>query len=308
MSSKEEEHLLDVEDVSAPIETQKTFSEITEEEKPGLFRELECWGNREYQNIKKEKTFNRDHCFAFRDLGNTGELFALLLFPNSTGSASKGGCSFDNTELDCNKKKLFRREIKCCSLNGSKICKECKRKLPPFQEACFFCGGKRFTLKNDSRWGISAKSTLNDKNEIKEFILFASIFMEDGQYIKLFCFKVYTQNDYFMKYVENQDKKGKGNSCNFQPFSRDFHLSGPIMIFEMNLYKEKIDTKFFNLSNEEIVPIALQNWNTGSDINYSKEEKELFKGKDSIDYKENISNFSHKKKSFGKERGKILRN
>lgn len=278
-------------------------------EQINFFSELNDWKNQEFKNIEREKKFNKNHCFAFTNLGDFGELLVLLLFPNSIGSASKGGCSFDNTELDGNNKILFRREVKFCSLDGSKICKECDQKLPRFQEICIFCkNSKNFELKNDSRCGISAKSTLEYKDEIKEHILFISKFNEEEQYIKLFCYKIYTQNDYFLEYIHNQNEKGKGNTCNFQPFSRDFNLSAPIMIFDINLYRDKIDTKYFNLLNEEITPIPLRNWNTGTVINYSKEEKELFKGNTTIDYKENISNFSQKKKLFGRERGKTSRN
>jgi hypothetical protein len=273
-----------------------------------FFSEIEEWKRQEFKNIYRENTFNKNHCFAFTNLGDFGELLTLLLFPRSIGSASKGGCSFDNTEINGLNQTLFRREVKFCSLDGSKICLECKKKLPRFQEKCIYCNNTtKFQLQNDSRCGISAKSTIKYKDEIKEHILFVSKYMVEDNYIKLFCYKINTSNEYFMEYNCNQYEKGKTDTCNLLPFSRDFHLSGPIMILEMNLYKDTTKVEYFNLLNETISPIPLRNWNTGKIIKYSKEEKQLFHGKNCIDYKENISKFSQKKKAFGKDRGEVLR-
>lgn len=54
-----------------------------------------------------------------------------------------------------------------------------------------------------SRCGISEKSTLEYKDELKEHILFISKFNEEEQCIKLFCYKIYKQNDYFIEYIHN---------------------------------------------------------------------------------------------------------
>jgi len=273
-----------------------------------FFSEIEEWKNREFINIDKEKTKNKNHCHAFQNLGNDGELLTSVLFPNSVGSGNKGGYSFDNTQLNELNQIVYHRECKFCSLDGSKTCKKCGRKLPRFQEKCVFCNNTtEFKVDHSSRCGISAKSTIKYKNKIKEHICFVSKYIPEDNSIKLFCFKINTDNEYFMQYVDNQYVKGKGYICNLLPFSRDFNLSGPIKILEMNLYKDTTKVEYFDPLNETISPIPLRNWNTGKIINYSDEEKQLFNGKDCIVYKENISKFSHKKKAFGKSRGEVSR-
>ena len=46
--------------------------------------------------IKFEKKYNKNISVAFDGMGKFGELLATIIFPESIGSASKGGCAFDN--------------------------------------------------------------------------------------------------------------------------------------------------------------------------------------------------------------------
>lgn len=52
-------------------------------EQINFFSELNDWKNQEFKNIEREKKFNRNHYFSFKNLGNFGEFLVLLLFPKS---------------------------------------------------------------------------------------------------------------------------------------------------------------------------------------------------------------------------------
>ena len=106
-----------------------------EDIKNHLKQELSEWGLDEFKKINKEKKLNKDLCFAFLGLGEMGELFTLIMFPNSIGSASKGGCSFDNREgyNEATGGYNITREVKFSSLDGSKQCSRCKIKTSRFQ-------------------------------------------------------------------------------------------------------------------------------------------------------------------------------
>ena len=39
-------------------------------EQINFFSELNDWKNQEFKNIEREKKFNRNHCFSFKNLGN----------------------------------------------------------------------------------------------------------------------------------------------------------------------------------------------------------------------------------------------
>jgi hypothetical protein len=57
---------------------------------------LQEYMNKEIVNINKEKFGRKNLSRAFRGIGEFGEELATIVNPNSFGSASKGGCSFDN--------------------------------------------------------------------------------------------------------------------------------------------------------------------------------------------------------------------
>jgi hypothetical protein len=84
-------------------------------EKEGIEGLLNDWGKKEYKNIEKEKIKNRDQCYAFTDMGEFGEELTLEMFPEYTGSASKGGCAFDLKKEDENKEKILdAKEVMSC--------------------------------------------------------------------------------------------------------------------------------------------------------------------------------------------------
>lgn len=279
--------------------------------KDNLQNEIIYWSETEFKNIEREKRLNKNLSLAFGSLGGLGELFTLMLYPNSIGSSSKGGCAFDNKEYDSDGKIIITREVKFISLDGSKICNTCKKvnpkgetKVPRFQTKCLLCNDSNFDLPSDSRWGLSAGSHIkyfNDTYKLNEYILYVSKYDEENDSINLKCFKIYSKNRYFGEYIRNQAENGSGDTCNLIPYSWDFHLSGPIKLFDINICSNgKIIEHMWNLDNETIenVPKELLIKNKkycDYDINSIET--------DSIEYKEIINHCKMKKKALGKKRG-----
>tara|TARA_Y100000768_G_scaffold359879_1_gene316717 strand:- start:162 stop:1061 length:900 start_codon:yes stop_codon:yes gene_type:complete len=283
----------------------------------------------EFKNIKKEETLCRNMPFAFTELGELGEELCLYMFPGSYGSASKGGCAFDNKEIDEEENTVLARESKVCSLNGSKECinNECKdkknkseknkvgHKAPAFQKECIYCHKSDFKLIHDSRCGISTKPHIEwaiQKSILKEYILFAIKYNMDTASIYIHCWKIMSNNEYFKDYIINQHEKGSGGTCNCLPYSIDFHLSGPITLFKLDLYKDHNEIHSYNLSNMEPDNIPKYNYNTKNNLQYQYCDgvDDPFINTDSINYNENIHKFKYKsgkKNCLGKARGKTTR-
>lgn len=303
---------------------------------------MECCLNEfkedEFKNILKEETLARNMPFAFTGLGELGEELCLHMYPESYGSASKGGCAFDNKNI-VNGELVSAKEVKVCSLDGSKECinkicvdkkykdephkdnsKKIGHKAPAFQLKCIYCNESNFKTIHDSRCGISTKPHIEwaiQKSILKEYILFAIKYNRDtdnrdNDSISIHCCKIMSDNDYFKDYIVNQNEKGKGKSCNCLPYSIDFHLSGPITLFRLDLYKDRNEIHSYNLSNMEPDNIPKNNYNTNKKLQYQYCDgvDDPFINTDSITYNENISKFklkSGKKNCLGKARGKTTR-
>ena len=74
--------------------------------------------NYELERIQDEEADNLNISQAFDGIGKFGEILTTAIFAGSIGSASKGGCAFDNHCLRTNKK----REVKTCCIIQPKIC------------------------------------------------------------------------------------------------------------------------------------------------------------------------------------------
>ena len=276
------------------------------------------WKTREFEDITEESNECRNQSYAFLDTGNWGEKFASKLFPKSIGSASKGGCAFDNQEIDVNtKEQICAREVKFCCLDGSKKCRECDRKVPRFQEKCLFCDKSDFIMKSDSRFSISAKQHMKYREKIKEYIIFVSKYNNVKKTINLKCYSINSTNNYFNNLVEKQYECG-GNNCNILPFSYDFYMSGPCELFNID-FSENDDAQISNFNMENITPcnIPMINQNTGQPIFTKKMFTKLTSDKVGFsDFVENggflpYEQYGHlfiiKKKSYGKPRGELIR-
>jgi hypothetical protein len=275
--------------------------------------EITEWAKNEFRLINKERTYNKNISFAFSGIGTYGELFALLQYPNSKGSGSKGGCAFDNKEMNDDGSFKITREIKFVSLDGSKICdnKKCKTKTPCFQTKCIECDGNVFNYPKDSRWGIGAKEHIkyhNTKYMLNEYILYKSEYDLKDNSINLKCFKIMSSNDYFNNYINNQFTNGKGNTCNLMPDGWDFHLSGPIELFNININNGGlINETVWDLDNNTPmkIPKTLIIKNKKNCSYEYKEEDDI--PDEGIEYESIISFCSIKKKSLGKSRGNVSR-
>lgn len=238
--------------------------------------------------------------FAFTNIGELGEELALYIYEGSIGSASKGGCAFDNRTGD------IAREIKTVSLNGSKICRECKNKAPFMQPYCIHCRSNDFKYKDDSRAGISASAHIKYYEKIKEYLIFTVKYDISKEIINVMGFKFDSSNSYFDKLIRTQKENGS-DTCNFLPGSYDWHMSGPMKVMDVDIYSNSaIDTRYMDFSNTTIEDIPFRSFNNGQPI-FKSSESFVKDFKFPLKYSEYISKFSIRKKSYGKPRGKTSR-
>ena len=288
--------------------------------------------NYELERIQDEEIDNLNISQAFDGIGKFGEILTTAIFPGSIGSASKGGCAFDNHCLGTNKK----REVKTCCIIQPKICNTCAKpspkeptdagnivvsilaeiidkiagqtvgagqtKVPFFQKMCLFCGETaNFTYPRDSRFSIDCKAHFAYEADIMEYVFHLIDYKDDKIIFETFV--IQSVNRYFRQMLKNQLEKGASAHCNFLPRSHDFYSSAPIKILEMVYTRDKqIQTFVFNPENREICeyPVEL----------LSKELKKTLKvdpQKTHISYEELEDKLEPKKKNFGKLRGAVVR-
>jgi hypothetical protein len=289
--------------------------------------------NYELERIQDEETDNLNISQAFDGIGKFGEILTTAIFPGSIGSASKGGCAFDNHCLITNKK----REVKTCCIIQPKICNICAKpqpkeptdagdivgnilaeiidkiagqipsqpsqtKVPFFQKRCLFCGEtSNFTYPKDSRFSIDCKAHFAYESQIAEYVFHLIDYKDDRIIFETFV--IQSANKYFRQMLKNQLEKGASAHCNFLPRSHDFYSSAPIKILEMVYTRDKqIQSFVFNPENREICeyPVEL----------LSKELKKSLKmdpQKTHISYEELEDKLEPKKKNFGKLRGAVVR-
>ncbi len=294
--------------------------------------------NYELERIQDEETDNLNISQAFDGIGKFGEILTTAIFAGSIGSASKGGCAFDNHCLRTNKK----REVKTCCIIQPKICNSCTQinkdneqqssvtgivrsilaeiidkiaaplpvvphspnqtKVPFFQKRCLFCGETvNFTYPKDSRFSIDCKAHFTYEADIVEYVFHLIDYKDDRIIFETFV--IQSANKYFRQMLKNQLEKGSSAQCNFLPRSHDFYSSAPIKILEMVYTRDKhVDSFFFNPENREICeyPVEL----------LSKELKKTLKvdpQKTHISYEELEDKLEPKKKNFGKMRGAVVR-
>lgn len=297
-----------------------TLVEFTHFHKQMLYERLTQFGKDENKNIIKEQTLNRNLPFAFLGMGELGEELCLYMYPNSYGMASKGGIAFDNIEYKDNENKLkldnvkLAREIKFVCLDGSKCCLKCNNKAPRFQDKCVLCENNTFDFKADSRAGIQAKEHFKYIDLLQEYIIFVSKYNNDNNTISIKCFKFLSSNEYFNTYLQTIKDDTKAGHANFLPFSFDWHMSGPMLLFDLNISETgNIKENYFNLDNTIIDDFPLKKLIKKQDIECLSEEQ-LKKYNDFksmnvefISYKDAISLFRIRKKSCGKSRGIVSR-
>ena len=297
-----------------------TLVKFTDVHKEMLYERLTQFGKDENKNIIKEQTLERNLPFAFLGMGELGEELCLYMYPNSYGMASKGGIAFDNLEYIDNDNKLkpnnikLAREIKFVCLDGSKSCIKCNNKAPRFQNSCVLCGNNTFDFKGDSRAGIQAKEHFKYIELLKEYIIFVSKYDDNDKTIQIKCYKFYSSNNYFNTYLQTIKDDTKAGHANFLPFSFDWYLSGPMLLFDLNISETgNIKENYFNLDNTIIDDFPLKKLIKKQDIECLSEEQ-LKKYNDFksmnvefISYKDAISLFRIRKKSCGKSRGVVSR-
>lgn len=155
----------------------------------------------------------------------------------------------------------------------SKFCAECGKKVSFFSEECPHCASTSFKAKKDQkktdktnprdgRWGISAKSHFQYKNELNEYRLSLVEPLSDDPTCRQFRFTYWTldkNSDHLDRYAQAQLDSKKSNHINFQPFGVDFYLSKPVMKFTGVLTVQEdhteFDFDFFDLDNTTPVDV-----------------------------------------------------
>jgi hypothetical protein len=265
---------------------------------------LKKYSSEQYRNIFLEKTKNSNISLAFSNVGTFGEEIATIIYPKSVGNASKGGCSFDNIDIESSTGNIINaREIKTACLIQPKKC-ENNHKVPYFQKKCSICYSDDFTKIKDTRFSIDAKAQLKYNDIISEYLLFIIDFDDNNETIKYECYKIYSNNYYFQLYLKNQlEKSEKSVVCNMVPYKLDFYLSGAIKLFDINVnYENNVNINYFDLENIKSQSIPTFLFTKIEKITYNIDNKEQF-----IDYETNISKFTIRSKNLNKIRGNIDR-
>ena len=249
-------------------------------------------------NIDKERKGKKNLSKAFRGIGDFGEELATIINPNSLGSASKGGCSFDNFVIDADGNTISAVEVKTCCHIQPKKCKKCSKKIPYYQEKCSFCNHDQFSKITDSRFGIDAKAHFDYIQLLKEYLLI--YIKEINNVICISVFIIKSNNTYFNNYVKNQLDNSKSNTCNLLPFSYDFYSSGPIKIIDLeyDLSERKLIKEFIDRYNEKPIDFDADCLTAEEKINYGLDEN-----KKTIPYNEIESKLVIRNKNLNKARG-----
>ena len=256
----------------------------------------------EIERIQDEDADNLNISQAFDGIGKFGEILTTAMFPGSIGSASKGGCAFDNHCLLTNKK----REVKTCCIIQPKICNICAKPPPKEPTNAGDIVGSILAEIIDKITGQSVgsgqtKVPFTYEADIVEYVFHLIDYKDDRIIFETFV--IQSANRYFRQMLKNQLEKGASAHCNFLPRSHDFYSSAPIKILEMVYTRDKqVDSFFFNPENREICeyPVEL----------LSKELKKSLKidpQKTHISYEELEDKLEPKKKNFGKQRGAVVR-
>lgn len=279
-----------------------------------LTEDLKEYGINEKRNIDKEKTRNRNQPYAFIGGGDLGEQLTLDMYPETIGSASKGGMAFDNKTLGKDNKVDSAKEVKFVCLIGTKKCKNCKNKCPPFQERCSYCKSDNFKYMSDSRACISSEAHIKYKHIITEYIIFVQDYDNTRQIITIKCFKFSNRNSYFNRYIQNQYDSGKkkGGACNFIPYSYDWFMSGPISIMNVDINISKNEPEIvYHLYNplsdiyDDVPNSMLENILTSKEKTIILDKTKLING--CFDYDYIKDKFKLRPKNIGKSRGSTSR-
>ena len=294
-------------DINIVIKIQKNFRKKYQSIQD-LIQDLQDYGVTEKKNITKEKTRNNNQCYAFREGGNFGEQITCSIFPGTIGSASKGGMSFDNKTLDKDKNIKHAKEVKFVCLVGTKECKSCKQKCPPFQKKCIYCNGEKFKNNSDSRASISSKAHILYKEYINEYIIYVQDYDENKEIISIIGYKFLSKNMYFDNYIQNQYDSGnkKGGTCNLLPYSFDWYMSGPIKFIDIHIdiskFEPIIKYNIYNIHSEIYDNIPVVDFEKILNKNELELFYELPKEKRS-EYLHVCSKLNIRNKSIGKSRG-----
>ena len=259
--------------------------------------------NNERVNIQIERSSLRNISKALRGVGDFGEELTTYLFPESFGSASKGGCAFDNIELDHSSPRKIKmaREVKTCCQIQPKKCNKCDNKSPYYQSQCVFCDGCDFTFIRDTRFGINCKSHFLYRDMLKEYIMIIVDYDNATENITIKIYKINSSNEYFTSYLRNQLDNSKSTTCNLLPYSYDFYCCGPILLLDYFIDIDgNITHKLFNLVNE-----TPSDFDT-STLNSSEKEK-LGVCQCLVAYADIAHNLKVRTKCLGKARGTTTR-
>ena len=264
----------------------------------------------ERRNIQFERTNLKNISKAFRGVGDFGEELTTHLFPGSFGSASKGGCAFDNIELGEENNEIpplrkisMAREVKTCCQIQPKKCVTCGNKAPYYQPLCVFCKGTEFKEIKDTRFGIDSKAHFKYQDMLKEYVMIIVDYNNITENISMKIYKINSSNEYFTNYLLNQKDNSGSSTCNLLPYSYDFYGAGPIMLLDYDIDTAgHITEKFFNLDNKMSIDFDL------STLTRAEKEKLGFSvDTPSVAYADIVEQLKLRNKKLNKPRGTTTR-
>ncbi len=258
----------------------------------------------EIKKANKEKQETKNISRAFKSIGDFGEELATFINPNSYCSASKGGCAFDNFEIDVEGKIINATEVKTCCHIQPKKCKLCNKKCPYYQEKCSFCKNDAFEKIKDSRFSIDTKAHFEYKEILKKYLLIYIFERNDNINVEVFI--INSKNEYFNNYLENQLlNSNKSNTCNLLPYSYDFYASGPIKIIDLSFdYSGNCIKKYIDIDNSNSIEFDIKCLTNDEKI---KIENLITDNCVKIDYHVIKNYLQIRKKTLNRDRGKITR-
>ena len=155
-----------------------------------------------------------------------------------------------------------KSEVKGCNYTQSVKCHDCGKRNNYYSKNCWSCKSEEFIFTKDARWGIDTHAHFKYIEELS-YYLFVSIYPLNKEiyspHFRLQVFKVDSNEEFFNKVLAHQKKFGEKQK-NFMPYSRDFYLSSPSELLNVDIEIKNTITFKYNLEKEKkIISFPVEN-------------------------------------------------
>jgi len=146
-----------------------------------------------------------------------------------------------------------KSEVKGCNYTQSVKCHDCGNRNNYYSKTCWSCQSDKFIFIDDTRWGIDTNAHFKYIKQLS-YYLFVVIYPLNKEIyspqFRLQVFKVDSREKFFNKILEHQNKFGSKGK-NFMPYSRDFFLSSPSELLNVDIKIKNTITFKYNLKKEK---------------------------------------------------------